>query len=219
MELLATCAENELWIVRFPAQDGTQRAASTQRCKTMDSEQALRQALAASPVKLLLPVSIPKGYTFSTARVSYECAGDGSYSLIGLETTADGLTLERYASEPGADVISGYMLEYATTAGDVLRFSANLASSADNSGFGVTEADVYALLAVAGMENAVAITRPDDFNLFLRQKMQEPTACRNVFAMLRESEAEEDAVAWFDEVHYSIYATALDIDALLKTLS
>jgi hypothetical protein len=218
MELLATCAENELWIVRFQAQDGTQRSASTQRCKNMDSEKDLRQTLAAAHMNWLIPASIPKGYTFRKARVSYECASEGAYRLLGSETTAEGLTLERYAAEHGADLISGYMLQYETAAGDVLRFRADLASSADDSGFGVTEDDAYEVLTIAGMENGVAITRPSDFNLFLRQRMQEPAAYRNVFAMLRKSEAEEDAFAWFDEVHYSIFSTALDIEALLKTL-
>ena len=216
-ELLSGCAENELWIVRFVAADGSQNAASMQRSVKFTSLDAMKSALAASPARFVIPASIPKGYLFCEGRLTYECAASHFYQLIGSETTADGFVIERYHTAPEADIISGYSLLYQNAAGDTLSFRADLASDGDDVGFGVTKDDEYTTLSVPGMDDAVCVERPTDTNLYMRQMLPDPIAYRDTFFMMQESGGDE-AIGQFDEVWYRVYATALKTDDLLKTL-
>lgn len=216
-ELLSACTENELWIVRFLDADGNQNAASIQRSRTFPSLDAIKNALASCPVRFVLPARLPEGYLFCEGRLTYECAASYDYQLIGSETTADGLVLERYQAAPEADVISGYSLLYRNAAGDTLCFGADLASGSDDVGFGVTKDDAYTTLSVPGMDDAVCVERATDINLYMRQKLADPIAYRDVFFMMQESGGDE-AIGRFDEVWYRVYATARKADDLLNTL-
>lgn len=217
MEILAGCTENELWIVRYIAADGNQNAASTQRIRNFASLDAIKNALASSPTRYLLPAHLPEGYLFYEGKLTYECAALYSYTLLGSETTADGLVIERYQTVPEADVISGYLLLYKNAAGDTLRFGADLANGSDDYGFGVMEGDEYTTLTVAGMDDAVCVERPTDTNLYMRQSLPNPIAYRDTFTMLQESRS-DDEISQFDEVHYSVFTTALKAGDILKSL-
>ena len=217
MEILAGCAENELWIVRYIAADGNQNAASIQRIRNFASLDAINNALASSPVRYVLPAHLPDGYRFYEGKLTYECAASYSYTLLGSETTADGLVIERYQTVPEADVISGYLLLYKNAAGDTLRFGADLASSSDDYGFGVMEGDEYKVLTVASMDDAVYVERPTDTNLYMRQSLPDPIKYRDAFMMMQESGSDK-GISQFDEVHYSVFTTALKTDDILKLL-
>ena len=97
---------------------------------------AIKTALASSPVRFVLPAHLPDGYVFYEGTLTYACAASYSYTLLETETTADGLVIERYQTAPEADVISGYSMLYKNAAGDMLRFGADLANSGDDVGFG-----------------------------------------------------------------------------------
>lgn len=217
MEILAGCAENELWIVRFTAADGNRNAASIQRVRNFASLDAIKAALASSPVRFVLPAHLPDGYRFYEGKLTYECAASYSYTLLETETTADGLVIERYQTVPEADVISGYSLLYKNAAGDTLRFGADLANSGDDVGFGVTEGDEYTTLTIANMEDAVCVERPTDTNLYMRQSLPDPIAYRDTFMMVQESNGDE-SISQFNEIHYSVYTTVLKAGDLLKSL-
>lgn len=217
MEILAGCAENELWIVRYIAEDGNQNAASIQRFRSFASLDAIKDALASSPVHFALPTHLPDGYLFYEGKLKYECATAYSYTLLGRETTADGLVIERYKTVPEADVISGYSLLYKNATGDILRFGADLANSSDEYGFGIMEGDEYAAFAVAGMDDAVYVERPTDSNLYMRQSLPTPIAFRDTFAMLQESSS-DDEISQFDEIHYSVLTNILKAVDMLKSL-
>ena len=217
MQILAGCAENELWIVRYIAEDGNQSAASIQRFRSFASLDAIKDALASSPVHFALPTHLPDGYLFYEGKLKYECATAYSYTLLGSETTADGLVIGRYKTVPEADVISGYSLLYKNAAGNILRFGADLANSSDEHGFGIMEGDEYAAFAVAGMDDAVYVERPTDSNLYMRQSLPTPIAFRDTFAMLQQSSS-DDEISQFDEIHYSVLTNILKAVDMLKSL-
>ena len=217
MEILAGCAENELWIVRYVAADGNQNAASIQRFRNFASQDAINNALASSPVRFVIPKHLPEGYLFYEGKLTYECAAYYSYTLFGSETTADGLVIDRYQTVPEADVISGYQLLYKNAAGDTLRFGADLANGSDDYGFGVTEGDEYTTLSVAGMDDAVYVESPIDTNLYMRQSLLNPINYRDTFMMMQESSG-DSKISQFDEVHYTVFANALSLADMLKSL-
>jgi len=217
MEILADCAENELWIVRYTVADGNQSAASISRFRSFASLDTIKDALASSPVHFVLPTHLPEGYLFYEGKLTYECAAEYSYTLLGSETTADGFVIERYHTAPEADVISGYVLILKNAAGDTLSFRADLANSRDDVGFGVTENDAYTTLSVPGMDDVVCVEQPTDTNLYMRQTLPNPIAYRDTSTMPQESSSDVE-ISRFDEVHYSVLTTALKTDDILKLL-
>ncbi|HWP22531.1 MAG TPA: hypothetical protein VN417_07265 [Candidatus Cryosericum sp.] len=219
MQLLAARTEGELWIVRYSDSEGNWYAASAQCIKNISSIEALASDLNESGVAYRLPAKLPDGYTFQQAWVAYECKPDYHYTLINKETTPDGLIVERYETPPEANLICAYMLLYQNTDGAVLRINADLACSEDDTGFGVTENVAYKTLALAGFDDAVAVTRPTDSTLYLRQTLPVCLAYWQATPALPAQAGIDEEAGWFDEIHYSIFATQLGVDALITVLS
>ena len=219
MQLLAARTEGELWIVRYSDSKGNWYAASAQRIKNISSVEALASVLNESGIAYRLPARLPDGYTFQQAWVAYECNPDYHYTLMNRETTPDGPIVERYETPPEANLISAYMLLYQDADGAVLRINADLAYSEDDTGFGVTENDAYKTLTLAGFDDAVAVTRSTDSALYLRQALPTRLAYWQATPALPAQAGIDEEAGWFDEIHYSIFATKLGVDALITVLS
>ncbi|MEN6417854.1 MAG: hypothetical protein ABFC73_02940 [Clostridiaceae bacterium] len=219
MQLLAARTEGELWIVRYSDSKGNWYAASAQRIKNISSIEELATALNESGIAYRLPAKLPDGYAFQQAWVAYECKPDYHYTLISGETTPDGLIVERYDAPPEANLISACMLLYQDADGAVLRINADLAYSEDDTGFGVTENDDYKTLTLAGFDDAVAVTRSTDSTLYLRQRLPERLLYSQATPALPAQAGIDVETGWFDEIHYSIFATKLGTDSLSNLLS
>ena len=161
---------------------------------------------------LPLPATIPEGYEFVEGTIWYDCKPEGTYRLLSAETPAEGLTVKRYTVDEGMELIRCYDLLFRRNddAHDYLSIYATLEYATDplEHSFGLNPDQESLAVSVEGMDNALAIFSDSHTSLSMRRVLETPVA------FLDFQPDDQHVIDTYAEVHVSIHARQLPVDAL-----
>lgn len=169
-------------------------------------------ALMESSPEIPIPAFIPQGYELYECQVVFDCRKSGGYVLTSEQTVGDGIAVKRYRVAPEDAFVSGYHLSFRRNGNpeDYLGVHVSLyaANPLSTHHIGVNEDQTFAVMEVAGMENALVITGDTHTTLTMRRALPKRVDYR-IFDM------EEDGyVASYREVHVDIMTRQVDVAVL-----
>jgi len=161
---------------------------------------------------LPLPVTIPEGYEFIEGTIWYDCAADGQYRLLSIETPVEGLTVKRYTVDKGMELVRSYDLLFRRNndAHDYLSIYAALeyATNPLEHSFGLNPDQESQAVRVKGMDNALAIFSDSHTSVSMRRVLEAPVP------FLDFQPDDHHVVDTYAEVHVSIHARQIPVDTL-----
>ena len=175
-ELVMTAQEMEIVHVTQKNKFGGTSTTSNRLEKHPDTYEAFLTLMADAP-QLPVPAFIPEGYEFAHCQLVYDCRRDGEYVLVSSEQLEDGSSVERYRVAEEDALISGYSLSFRRNgdAEDYLSVNAHLhhGTNPDEHHIGVNEDQTAQVVAVAGMDNAIAVISDTHRTLTMRRELYE----------------------------------------------
>ncbi|MBQ8200394.1 MAG: hypothetical protein IJZ74_01360 [Clostridia bacterium] len=171
-ELVMSAQEMEIVQVTQKNVFGGESTTSNRLEKHPDTYEAFLVLLAEAPY-LPVPAFIPEGYEFSDCQLVYDCRRDGEYVLTSTEVLEDGSRVERYRVAEEDALLSGYSLSFRRNGDpeDYLAVYTRLYHQTDPAEhhIGVNEDQTAQVMAVAGMDNAIAILSDTHRTLTMRR--------------------------------------------------
>ena len=216
-ELLQTVREEEYGTVSYTCPDGMSLAGvGRPRHKTLYSWEEFRQSMA-NVDYLSFPDWIPDEYEFRYAILELDCKADGEYKL--LEEHQEGaVTLKRFTVDDADSVITGYELFFRESDEDYhyIAVYSNLYqnSDTDEHSIGLLEGETAAVVAIPGMDNAIAIDGTDETKgsaLLMRKVLNTPVDVKR--PPFEDSPFDSET---FTEENIAVHAPSLDVDTMRK---
>lgn len=174
--LMETKPAGEYW--RITWQDGTgERGPVGFPTASVDTLEAGVRAVRAAGLRI--PDTAPEGFHFASLELGFYFTQEDidQTVLLSEETLADRMTLKRYAPpESIQDQITSYRMVFADDQGHELVLDAERLSATMEYSFGVQEGGTYEVVAVKGMDHALAYEHVglDTASLYLLQTEVEP---------------------------------------------
>lgn len=161
---------DEMWFAIAP--NGISMSGkSTALGEMVESFDALKTLVEGAETVLPMLREVPAGYTYSAGQIWFYAPTGSALRLLGT-SDVQGVTIERYAVDGHIRRgVQGYSFDLTSAAGDTVTVTMDAERLDTEYVFGVDETDTYESVTVAGMDDALLLTRPYGAELLCRRPL------------------------------------------------
>ena len=205
-----------VWI-RYPdeaSEDGTTGLYSD--CsKTVYSMESFTEIMKGSG--LTYPHSVPEGYHFSAASVTYKCAAEKGYTLEE-KSEEDGYAYSVWSLAAADRVIYGYMISFRNNDNmdEYIRIDDTMSSGDETTpSVGLLEDEQIDLPEIQGFDNALINYSGDITEYYLRRMLPAAVSLKSVMLQQQDMEPAETAInCSTEEIRITFHGAAPDLDRI-----
>ncbi len=209
-ELIRNKKLEEILQIFYPGRYNAARSEG-HRMKVASLEE-LRQ-LAGDDTPLLIPTSVPEGFTLTLSHVFFTCRRGTTYRLLSEEMLDYGIRVQRSACEPEDLFLCSYFLYFENPEGERLNFSGRMLYREENA-LHAEDAQVK-VLQVTGMEQAICFDHGSYEMVRMRRALEEPIDCQ-IILMDRDGIKTPNTDWQYFDLDLQANSTICDVETMLS---